>query len=192
MIHVNEDYITPFLYRFLRRRRTGFEARSLCKSTNMTLALNTERKIFSEKKRLSKAFFWSKDDFEKSTEKSCEMLFDDVHVDFFGDSSSDPATEGSGNFMELPRTCVENQFVCFYRLDAILIPKLQGSKTLRLSDAYRYCESQKMTLFQPDTKAKNLFLSKLAILVDKPILFDLYRFGTNFEFKYGLVSNIIH
>ena len=47
-----------------------------------------------------------------------------------------------------------------------------------------------MTLFQPDTKAKNLFLSKLAILVDKPILFDLYRFGTNFEFKYGLVSNV--
>ena len=82
----------------------------------MTLALNTERKIFSEKKRLSKAFFWSKDDFEKSTEKSCEMLFDDVHVDFFGDSSSDQAAEGSGNFMELPRTCVENQFVCFYRL----------------------------------------------------------------------------
>jgi len=44
-----------------------------------------------------------------------------------------------------------------------------------------------MTLFQPDTKAKNLFLSKLSILVDKPILFDLYRFGTNFEFKYGKV-----
>ena len=57
----------------------------------------------------------------------------------------------------------------------------------RLSDAYRFCESRKMTLFQPDTKAKNLFLSKLAILVDKPILFDLYRFGTNFEFKYGPV-----
>lgn len=44
-----------------------------------------------------------------------------------------------------------------------------------------------MTLFQPDTKAKNLFLSKLSILVGKPILFDLYRFGTNFEFKYGKV-----
>ena len=57
----------------------------------------------------------------------------------------------------------------------------------RLSDAYRFCESRKMTLFQPDTKAKNLFLSKLSILVDKPILFDLYRFGTNFEFKYGQV-----
>lgn len=82
----------------------------------MTLALNTERKIFSEKKRLSKAFFWSKEDFEKSTEKSCEMFFDDVHVDFFGDSHEEAAAEGSGNFMELPRTCVENQFVCFYRL----------------------------------------------------------------------------
>ena len=49
-----------------------------------------------------------------------------------------------------------------------------------------------MTLFQPDTKAKNLFLSKLSILVDKPILFDLYRFGTNFEFKYGQVLIILY
>ena len=49
-----------------------------------------------------------------------------------------------------------------------------------------------MTLFQPDTKAKNLFLSKLSILVDKPILFDLYRFGTNFEFKYGHVLIILY
>ena len=47
-----------------------------------------------------------------------------------------------------------------------------------------------MTLFQPDTKAKNLFLSKLSIVVDKPILFDLYRFGKNFEFKYGQVFEI--
>ena len=49
-----------------------------------------------------------------STEKSCEMLFDDVHVDIFGENTN--KYEGSGNFLELPKTCMENQFVCFYRL----------------------------------------------------------------------------
>jgi len=42
------------------------------------------------------------------------MVFDDVDVDIFGENKNE--FEGSGNFLELPTTCMENQFVCFYRL----------------------------------------------------------------------------
>jgi hypothetical protein len=52
-------------------------------------------------------------------------------------------------------------------------------------DAYRFCESRRMTLFKPDTKAKNMFLAKVAATIDIPVLLDLYRFGNKFEFQYG-------
>jgi len=52
-------------------------------------------------------------------------------------------------------------------------------------DAYRFCESRQMTLFKPDTKPKNMFLAKVTIALDQPVLFDLYRFGNRFEFQYG-------
>ena len=58
-------------------------------------------------------------------------------------------------------------------------------------DAYRFCESRSMSLFKPDTKAKNMFLAKVTVALDQPVLFDLYRFGNKFEFQYGYGSAMI-
>ena len=52
-------------------------------------------------------------------------------------------------------------------------------------DAYRFCEARGKRLFRPDTRLKNLFLAKLSLAIKQPILFDMYRFGSKFEFQYG-------
>merc|ERR1712147_432584 len=42
-----------------------------------------------------------------------------------------------------------------------------------------------MGLFRPDTRTKNMFLTKMSLSVGQPILLDMYRFGSRFEFQYG-------
>ena len=94
-------------------------------------------------------------------------------------------------FFELPAGCIDSQFVCFRPVPSIIVPlvgKIAGN--IRLMDAYRFCEARRMKLFKPDTKAKNLFLAKMSLALNAPILFDLYRFGNKFEFQYGLGSSI--
>ena len=90
-------------------------------------------------------------------------------------------------------------FVCFRLLDSVLAPRMRYyrprvrlmGRLLRivfvdkLLDAYRFCESRGMELFRPDTKLKNMFLTKMSLAMEQPILIDMYRFGYRFEFQYG-------
>ena len=103
--------------------------------------------------------------------------------------------------------CIPSPFICFKIFDSMVVPgirkyrprirllgkALTNSRVVSatshwncfIKDAYRFCESRGMNLFRPDSTQKNLFLAKLSLSIDQPILFDMYRFGNSFEFQYG-------